>query len=131
MDADAARRLDGLRARVDDLSAQLLGVAEELRALAATAEEPAPPAPLVRVRDVARLLGVSESSVRERIAQGDLPATRFGHAVVIPLDAVQDVQRSATTDRPAKRRLLERRDPLPGPHLGGPRRLQAMRGQHG
>jgi len=47
-----------------------------------------PPSGLVTVRVAARLLGVSERTVRRRVVAGDLPAVRIGRALRIDLSGV-------------------------------------------
>jgi excisionase family DNA binding protein len=46
------------------------------------------PSGLITVRVAARLLGVSERTVRRRVAAGDLPAVRIGRALRIDLSGV-------------------------------------------
>ncbi len=46
----------------------------------------------LRVRDVATLLGVSPSTVRNLCADGTLPTVRIGKAVLIPRGAFETYQ---------------------------------------
>jgi len=42
----------------------------------------------VKPRDAAVILGVSEASVRNYVADGILPARRLGHRILIPISAL-------------------------------------------
>lgn len=52
------------------------------------------PADLLSPAEVARRLGVSRNSVYDLIKRGDLPARKLGRRVVVPLVAVEALQRT-------------------------------------
>ena len=46
---------------------------------------------MVKVREAARLLGITELAVRAAIRRGDIPATRLGRQLLIPRRALEAI----------------------------------------
>lgn len=95
----ASNLLPSLEA-LDLLEAALLRVARsgQLRALALSTRDPRrmTAAGFLNYREAASVVGLSERTVRRRVATGDLPAYRSGRRVLIdPADLIEHIQGAA------------------------------------
>jgi excisionase family DNA binding protein len=88
-DLAAAAALGDLLA-VPALVRELSAEVRALRAELAEVKGRLPPAPLLTIEQAVELTGLSESTIRRRIADGSLPVTRLGRSVRIDAGHLQE-----------------------------------------
>lgn len=52
---------------------------------------------MLKVSDVAQLLGIGRSTVYESIHRGEIPSIRVGRRVLVPIDALQALMSGSST----------------------------------